>query len=105
MRTPERQPDPGRYGHHCGSGQLATYEVQPVQRQPDPGRYGHHCGSGQLATYEVQPEEQRGLHVVPIRAQTSREGRLDECPVIDASPGAYLETWKGERARHVIQDE
>ena len=53
----------GEYGHHCGSGQLATNEVQPEEapRQPVPVRHGYHCGSGQLATSEVQPEEQRGL--------------------------------------------
>jgi hypothetical protein len=61
MLTPERRQDPRRYGHHCGGGQLAPYEVQPEeapqQPQPDPGQYGHHCGGGQLAPYEVQPEE------------------------------------------------
>ena len=25
-----------------------------------PGEYGHHCGGGQLATYEVQPEQHHG---------------------------------------------
>jgi hypothetical protein len=29
MLRPERQPDPGWYGRHCGNGQLTTHQVQP----------------------------------------------------------------------------
>lgn len=43
--------------------------MRPTERHQDSGRYGHHCGGGQLATYEVQPEEQRGLPVEDDRAQ------------------------------------
>ena len=59
MLKPRLRQHPGEYGHHCASGQLATYEGQPEEapRQPDPVRHGHHCASGQLATYGVQPDE------------------------------------------------
>ena len=43
--------------------------LKPRLRQ-HPGEYVHHCGGGQLATYEVQPEEPHGSHIEDDRAQS-----------------------------------